>query len=222
MAALEDAPASGPSLRLRFGRVFTVVAPYVNITYGDTMIQYASKLDADTYSAGDYVAFLISDESGVLVLGKQTPGTPPSLPTALSPVVANATSYATYDSATGGWTASSLVQSPHQWACWFYTTSDFSTLLSSYLATVEIEVTRTSGGPPEFATHRNTSGSGVRDLTGDTYARGQPPAAVATWVKLPIDWGQQLISGTIKGVAIGGGMNSGIYAGTGRVRLTPL
>lgn len=221
--ALEDVLAGGPRLRLLFGQVNSVVGSFVDIAYSGGVIQHAAKLDADTYSGGDYVAFLLSDEAGALILGKQTPGTPPPiLPAPGSAVIVNAASYATYDSAAAAWTSGTLVQGPHQWACWFYNPADFTSLAGVILASFEIEVTRTSGGPPEFATHRNSTGTGVLDLPGDTYARDQPAAGVATWIKLPIDWGTRLVSGTIKGIAVGGGMNSGAYSGTGRARITPV
>jgi hypothetical protein len=222
MAELVDLLVQPAQLQLLFGKIAVVHGVYHDITYAAGVIKSVAKLDADTYSVDDYVAFLLGP-SGGLILGKQTLGTPlPILPTPGSAVIVDDNAYGTYDSITGAWAASTLVQSPTQYGAWFYTPSAFTSLSGAMLASFEVEVTRTGGGPPEFAAHTNLSGSGTLNLTGQTYASEQPPLSSATWIRLPLDWGHQLISGTIKGIAVGGGMNSGTYSGTGRVRFQPV
>lgn len=226
MPELSDVLTRGGSTRLIQGVAAAIVgtrSQYVHIDYAAGRVLNAGMLNGVTVVVGDLVWFLLDDEAGALVIGKQNvSGTheaggvaPPAA------VTINAVSSATYDAYAVTWTAGTLVQSPTQYASWFYSAGSLSTLAGYSLAAVEVEVTRTSGGPLEFTTHSNVSGSGA--YTGGTDRFGAPatPVGVATWVPLPLDWGTELISGAIRGVSIGGGLFSGTYSGTGRIRLTP-
>lgn len=221
---LADVIPSGSGLQLRQGVVDSVVGTkYVHIHHAGGVLRNAGKLDADTYAAGDLVWFLLDNEAGALVLGKQAAGVHGEVPPGVgSPLIVDDNAYATYDTVTGIWTASTLVQSPTQYACWFYTTSAFAALEGAQLASFELEVTRTGGGPPEIGPHLNGSASGVLVTTGETWVRDQLAQFAPTWLPLPIDWGMRLVSGAIKGLAVGGQTYSGMYSGTGRVRLTPV
>ena len=226
MPELADVLAAMPGMQLRQGKVALLAGTrnqYVHIDYAGGRILNAGKFDGDTYAVGDYVWFLLDNESGALILGKQTPSTHDSVFAGMppTPLTVTAASNATYDTMLGTWTASTLVQSPTQLASWFYTAGAFSTLATSPLSAAQVEVTRTGGGPLEFTTHRNATGAGVYDGTGDWFGVPATPLGVATWVSLPLDWGRQLANGTIRGVSIGGGTFSGTYSGTGRIRLTP-
>jgi len=228
MPELADVLAGASGLRLRQGQVAVIAGStgqYVHIDYAGGRILNAGKFDADTYATGDYVWFLLDDEAGALVLGKQTPSGShdTAVPPGPSQLVVNAASFATYDQVAAAWTPSALVQSPTQLASWFYAAGAFASFAGWPLGAVEIEVTRTAGGPPEFTTHQNVTGSGTYLSGGDDYmAVPSTPAGVATWVSLPLDWGARLASGAIKGISVGGGTYSGTYSGTGRVRLSPL
>lgn len=225
MANLVDvlAPAGSP-LRLHKGKITASVGGWFDISYGGGVVKYASQLDGTTYSVNDWVIFTLGGDVGPLILGKQTMGTPPAIPSPPSgALTVNATGSASYDSAAGTWTASTITQGPTSYGLWFYNTpAAFTSVATAALASFEIEVTRTAGGPPEFRAHGNASGAGDLVLVGDLFGSVLPPLSVATWVSLPIDWGQQLAVGTIKGIAIGGGLFTGSYSGTGRVRLTPV
>jgi len=225
MANLVDLLLPDTPLHLLQGQVFGTAGggTYVHITWGAGVIYNAGAFDGASFTVGDYVWFLLSDEAGALVLGKQTPGPhDTSTPPPGTPLIVSATSYATYDQVAGTWTASTLVQSPTSFACWFYSTAAFSTVAGKPLSAFELEVTRTAGGPPEIGPHLNSAGSGAFVTDGDRWLRDQPPVGVATWLPLPLDWGMRLATGNIKGLAIGGGDYSGTYSnGTGRVRLTP-
>lgn len=226
MPELADALATLPGIKLRQGKVGAVAgtsSQYVHIDYAGGRVLNAGKFDGATYGVGDYVWFLLDDESGALILGKQTPGTHAAAPTPspATPITVTAASSATYDTTTGTWTAGTLVQSPTQLASWFYTAGAFSSLSGVPLGAVELEVTRSGGGPLELTTHRNSVGSGAYDGTGAWFGAPVTPVGVATWVPLPLDWGLQLATSSIRGVSIGGGTFSGTYSGTGRIRLTP-
>lgn len=225
MAELIDVLQSPGGARLCQGQVAAVAGTggkYIHIDYAAGRVLNAGRLDGATYAVGDYVWFLMDNEAGALIVGKQTPGThdttiiPPP-----SPIIVNAASYGTFDESTGTWTASTLIQSPTKVAAWFYAGGAFSTMAGVSLGAVEVEVTRLTGGPLELTTHQNVTGTGSFLGTGDWFGVAAPPAGVATWVSVPLDWGQQLAAGAIRGLAIGGGMYSGTYSGTGRVRLTP-
>lgn len=223
MPDLADVLVQPPPLRLYKGRVYRAANGYYEITYSGGVVQYVSALDGATFAADDYVIFALSDEIGALILGKQTIGTPPVVPTTIvAPITVSAAGSATYDSVTGTWTSGVSVQSPTSYACWFYTPGVFTAVAGAPLATFEIELTRTSGGPPEFRAHQNSVAVGDLTLIGDLHGGPLPSPGVPTWITLPIDWGLQLTSGTIKGIAVGGGLFTGSYGGTGRLRITPV
>lgn len=225
MADLADVISSPSGARLRQGQVAAVAGTggkYLHIDYAAGRVLNAGKFDSDTYSVGDYVWFLLDNEAGALVLGKQTPGThDTSVITPPAAITVTAASYGTYDLVAGMWTASVLNQSPTTVGAWFYAAGAFSAMAGVPLGAVEVEVTRTTGGPVEFTTHQNMSGAGTFLGTDDWFGAASPEVGVATWTPVPLDWGTQLASGAIKGIAIGGGLYTGTYSGTGRVRLTP-
>lgn len=225
MPNLEDVLAQAPTVRWLIGKVGLLTGDTFTMIYNGGFVLNVGCSDQYIPAVGDIVHVLAWEPNGMLaVCSNNTPLTPPTPTVPVgTPITVSANAYGTYNLATLTWTASTLVQSPTQVACWFYTPSDFASLASSTLAKFEIEVTRTSGGPPEFVTHTNTAGSGALGLPGQKYAKVNPPAAVATFIPLPLEWGQQLIAGTIKGIGIGGGLYSGAYSNaTGRARLTPL
>lgn len=226
MPDLMDVLAPAGGARLKQGRVGAVVgvdSQYIHIDYAAGRILNAGKFDDATYVVGDYVWFLLDDEAGALILGKQTPGVhEDASPTPPAPLTVNSASNATYDTAAAVWTASTLVQSPTKLASWFYTAGAFSSVAGWALGSVELEVIRSTGGPLEVTPHGNTTGSGTYLAVDERHLWPSTPVGVATWVPLPLDWGARLATGVIKGFSIGGGTYSGTYAGTGRVRLTPI
>src|SRR4029079_1348631 len=178
MANLVDLLLPDTPLHLLQGQVFGTAGggTYVHITWGAGVIYNAGAFDGASFTVGDYVWFLLSDEAGALVLGKQTPGThDTSTPPAGTPLIVSATSYATYDQVAGTWTASTLVQSPTSFACWFYSTAAFSTVAGMPWSAFELELPRTAGGPPEIGPHLTSAGSGVFVTDGDRWVRDQPP-----------------------------------------------
>lgn len=225
MAELGDILAPQGTARLAQGRVAVIAGTggkYTHIDYAAGRVLNAGKFDGATYVVGDYVWFLLDDEAGALILGKQTPGTHDTAGnTPPSALTVNAASSATYNTYDGTWSAGELNQSPTLLASWFYTAGAFATLTGVPLSAVEIEVTRAGGGPLELTTHQNATGSGPYVGGTDRFGAPATPGGVATWVPLPLDWGASLSSGAIRGISIGGGLFSGTYSGTGRIRLTP-
>ena len=224
MADLAEVLAPVPGVRLLQGVVQGIAGggKYIHITWGTGVIQNAGKLDGTTYAVDDLVWFLQSDEAGALVIGKQAAGThDDAMPTPPAALTFTPSSSNTYDQITGTWIGG-RTQSPDTWACWFWTAGVFSPLAGYPLASAEIEITLSSGGPIEFVAHLNVAGSGVLVTTGDRYLYESTPVGVATWVPLPLDWGHQMATGEIKGIAIGGGFYSGTYTGLTRLRLTPI
>lgn len=217
-----------PSVPVRWliGRVYAVTGDTFTMTYNGGQVPSVGYVDQVVPQVGDVVHVLASDDNGMLCIGtNNTPLVPRVPPVAVgTPLIVNATSSSTYFATTGTWTAG-VVQDDARTGCWFYSAGAFAGMLTSTLAKVEIEVTRTSGGPPEFVEHTNTAAVGALVLVADMgtrYVTPAPPVGAATWVALPLEWGRNLVTGTAKGIGIGGGQWVGAYSGTGRIRLTPL
>jgi hypothetical protein len=215
----------GPRLTWIQGIVTVATGPNaVSFSYAGGTIVKAAVLDQYIPVVGDSIHALSFEGQGVLVLGSTNlPGG--TLPSVLEqvPIIVNAISTATYGPLPGIWTPGVLQQARDQVACWFYSSTAWSALVGRSLQLVEIEVTRTSGGPPLFVQHLNSTAVGVLSVvSGAPWAPTSPPAGVPTWIKLPIGWGMNLVSGTTKGIGIVSNGQSGVYSGTGRVRLTPL
>lgn len=174
----------------------------------------------------DIVHCLSWGQNGMLAFGK-TASTIllPALPTPTVTTV-NSNGTATWGPGDTAWEASVLKQEPNKLGCFFYTQSDFDPIKNAELSKVEIQVTRTSGGPPEFRLHGNLSGTGPLILGSATIFTAPTPAAgVPTWIPLPIGWGQRLILSTdldAFGIGIGLGEYSGVYTSTGNLRITTI
>lgn len=220
---LADVIPREPGMSLHQGKVAVVGTKFVHIDYAGGRVLNAGRFDGATYVVGDYVWFLMHNDAGALILGKQTPGThDEATPAPGAAVIVAADAFASYDTGTGTWTASVLQQAPTSVACWFYTPNAFAALVGVGLAAFEVEVTRLSGGPPEFGTHLNSVAAGPLLRGTDSYLKDLPPVGVATWVPLPLDWGLRLVTGSIMGLTVGGGLYSGVYSGTGRTRMSPI
>lgn len=218
---------SEPQVKWLQGVVSDVGDGFVTLTYGDGEIQNAAYLKQYTPVEGDLVHVLSFEPMGMLVLGStEASVSPPPDPVPVAPSTFNSNGNATYSLLLSTWTSSSLLQSEDQVACFFYAPAAFAAVSGLTFQQAEIEITRTSGGPPEFVPHLNVDTVTGLSLPSDmTFWRPDValPIGVPTWVPLPVGWAQDLVAGTIKGIGIWTDLgSSGEYSGTGRVRLTPL
>lgn len=218
---------SEPKVTWVQGVVSSIGTGVVTLSYADGTIQNAAYLKQYTPVVGDLVHVLSFEPMGMLVLGS-TEGavSPPPAPTPVAPTTFNSSGNATYSFLLSTWASSSLLQSADQVACFFYSPAAFTAVSGLTFQQAEIEITRTSGGPPEFVPHLNLSTATALSLPADlTFWRPDVslPVGVPSWVPLPLGWAQGLVAGTIKGIGIWTDLEaSGVYSGTGRVRLTPL
>lgn len=232
---LADLFTTAPAVRWFIADVVAVdeLASTVTLSYLGGLVPGVGYLDHVVPEQGDVAHGLIWNTNGMLVIGTNTKTivTHPTLPTQLAPITVEAQQFGTYSD--GGWEPG-LVQSPTQFACWFYMAAlpersadpgvpvDLAALVARDLSAFEVEVTRTGGGPPEFFAHRS-NGVGDELRVADRKApSNQVPLGVPTWVPLPVGWGEQFVLGNILGVGVGGGYYSGTYSGTGRLRFTPM
>lgn len=216
-----------PRLNWIQGTVTEVNDGFLTLAYGDGEIENAAYLRQYTPTVGDQVHALSYEPMGVLVLGMtKVSVVPPPVETPLAPQIFTVNGTATYDMSLSTWTPGTLLQGIDKVACFFYTPSAFTALSGVFFQLAEIEITRVSGGPPEFIPHLNLNTSSPLS-TPDDMMFWRPdvdlPIGVPTWVPLPVGWAQDLVSGDIKGIGIWTDLgSSGVYSGTGRVRLTQL
>lgn len=194
----------------------------LTLDYKGGQISKASYLDSYTPVVGDRVEALSFESMGVLVLGKNRGAvSSPSLPQPQPPVIINSNTRATYGPGLTEWTQGVLEQAPGKTACLFYP-GGFSGLSGMFLQKVEIELIVLSGGPPDFIGHQNDLPLGALTTTGLPYRSTTYTPGTSVWFPLSIGIGQALVSGAIRGIGIVSSGQQGSYAGTGRVRLTPL
>lgn len=215
-----------PKIRWIMGTIDTVTGDTVTLFAEGGYIPNVGCLDQYVPVAGDSVHALSFEGNGVLVIGSNNkPGTEPSSPvTPGAALTVTPSSSSVYDATAGVWAAGTGA-GPTLTKVWFYTGGAFSTMAGRPIGAVEIEITRTSGGPPEMVALTNTSAAGVPTpitYTASRYGIGSSPVGVPTWLPLPLEWGMGLADGTIKSIGVGGALYAGVYAGTGRVRITPL
>lgn len=226
MTDLAQVIAGDVPVRWLIGRVSAVTGDTFTMTYNGGPVYSVGYVDQVVPQVGDVVHVLASDDNGMLCVGTNNAPLVARVPPVAvgTPLIVSAASSGTYSATTGLWTAG-ITQDVDKTGCWFYAAGAFNAMASSTLARVEVEVTRTAGGPPEFVEHANATGTGTLAIVADagsSYATAAPPVGVATWVALPLEWGRNLVTGVAKGVGIGGGNQAGAYSGTGRIRLTPL
>ena len=226
MTDLAEVLTPGVPVRWLIGRVYAVTGDTFTMTYNGGQVPSVGYVDQVVPQVGDVVHVLASDDNGMLCVGtNNVPLVARVPPVAVgTPLIVTASSSGTYSTTTGTWTAG-VAQDPTRTGCWFYAAGAFASMAMSSLAKVEVEVTRTSGGPPEFMEHTNLTGTGVLISvagSGTRYVTAAPPLGVATWLALPLEWGRNLVTGAAKGFGIGGGQFVGAYSGTGRLRLSPL
>lgn len=204
--------------------VVSAVDPSGNVTldYKGGTIQKASRLASYTPVVGDQIAALSYEPIGVLVIGKVTSATsaPPAF-TPQTPVVITPTTRATYGPDPVMWTPGVLEQAPGKTACLFYS-GGLGALSGVFLQKVEIELIVNSGGPPDFIGHQNDLPAGALVTTGLPFRSTTYTPGTSVWFPLSIGIGQALVSGAIRGIGIVSNGQQGSYAGSGRVRLTPL
>lgn len=226
---LADLIATATPVRWFIARVVAVdaLAGTVTLDYLGGLIPGVGYLDHVEPHQDDVAHGLVWDTNGMLVIGtnNKTVVRHPQRPTQLTPLAIPAQTHGTYSA--GAWSPG-LTQGPDHYAAWFYLAADLTTpgdvtaMVARQLSSFEIEVTRTSGGPPEFFAHTM---SGVGDqlrVVDRLVAAPQTPLGVATWVPLPVRWGEQFVEGNILGFGVGGGYYSGAYSGTGRLRFSAM
>ena len=223
MSALTSQLVRTPGLTWIVGTVYAVNAASVVLACRGGLITNVGYVDQYIPIVGDVVHAISQEGQGVLIVGSNNAVSPPvsqlPLPTVLT---VNSTQWASY--AAGTWTTGVLAQSPTSWACWFYPSGALASLAGRMLASFEFEIVLATGGPPEFVAHATAAPVGALTLR-DTFRHApvQPAVGVATWVPLPLDWGDAMVAGEIAGIAVGGGIYSGTYSGTsGRLRATTL
>jgi hypothetical protein len=210
------------------GTVLRITGDTFTMSFLGGEVPNVSHLDQYTPVVDDIAQVLVIPRGGWLAIGS-TNGTGASPGTIQSPSVSSiitAEGFSTFIATSGGgtWLGGVLAQAPDRCGCWFYDVGDFSVYNGAALASFEVEITRTSGGPVEMQLHGSAGASGtlVLPVPGPYVVPDTPPVGVPTWVRLPIGWGQALASGDAAGVGIGLGQHSGTYAGTGRLRFTTI
>ncbi len=223
MSLLEGflAEISGPSVQWLTGKVYAVNADStVTLEYNGGFIHNVGTLDHYTPAEGDIVHALAKEGQGIIILGSNnTPVTPAPVFPPGTPVIVNPVLTRTYTRATDSWTAGVGVQAPGVVGAWTYNQLALPNVM---LEKVEIEIVMVSGGPPEFVAHSNSTLAGPLEVSDYVWRVAKPVYNVASWVPLPISWGDDLINGSISGFGLSSSGQSGTYSGTGRVRLTPL
>jgi hypothetical protein len=215
-----------PQLRWLSGRIDAITGDTVTLAVGGGYIPNVGCSDQYTPVVGDVVHALSWEPNGILVLcSSNQPGAGPVSPlTPGAPSTITPTSFSVYDTATGSWAPGTTV-GPTRTGAWFYSPGAFSALADIPMASVEIAITRTAGGPPELVALTNTSALGppaAVTYTASRYGLANTPIGVSTWLPLPLEWGQGLASGEIGAIGVGGALYSGTYTGTGQIRMTPL
>lgn len=223
--ATELATMHAAHLRWVTGTVNALTGDTVTLDVDGGLVQDVGYLDGYVPLVGDTVNAIAQDGRGMLILGSNNyPTTPPAAYVPGTPVVVAGTGFSTYDSVTSTWSATQ-VQSPTQTFASFYSGAALTALAGTELISLEVEVNRTTGGPPEFVLHNNASGTGTLAVyPGGLYSSGvNPPAGVATYMPLPLYWAELLTTGAALGVGIGGQVYSGTYAAAAcNLRFSPI
>lgn len=222
---LGDVIGQVPGIRMVKGTVLRLTGDTFTMSFLGGEVPNVSHLDQYTPVVGDIVQVLVVPRGGWLAIGSTNGTGAPGGSTQFPPMssILTADGQSTYIVG-GTWLVGALSQAPDRCGCWFYDASKFTVYAGAALATLEIEITRSSGGPVEMQLHGNASGSGelVLAAPGPYVAPDTPPVGTPTWVRLPVGWGELLASGQARGVGIGLGQHSGVYAGTGRLRFTTI
>lgn len=232
MPDLASVLTQAPGVQWIVGKVIYVGGSSVTVESAGTRIPNVGFVDQYVPAIGDTVHMLSLAGMGCLIFGSNNLTTAPvgQLPGTHAPVLAGPSGFATYDALTSSWTPNVVTQGPDTYGCWFYAADAFSALgyelggVSYDIAAFEIQMELLTGGPPEFVAHGNSSGSGSFILASDMrHAPMKLTPSTLTWVPLPISWAMGMISGSVKGIAVGGGVYNGTYAGAvGTLRITPL
>jgi len=225
---LGDVINQNPTIRMVKGVVLRLTGDTFTLGYLGGEVPNVSHLDQYTPAVDDIAQVLVIPRGGWLAIGSTNgtgaPGDSVQYPTISSTLTADG--FATYvvSDSGGTWVAGSLTQGPDRCACWFYDSDDFSPFAGAALSSFEIEIDRSSGGPVEMQLHNTAGPSGILELPepGPYVVPDTPEIGVPTWVRLPVGWGELLASGQARGVGIGLGQHSGVYAGTGRLRFTTI
>lgn len=226
---LSDVIERTPGLRLIRCKVTSVYGDLFSATYLGGIITNIGALDQYNPAPGDIAVVIVWPKGGYLAIGSHNGSGPPSTTVPWTPVTltVNAEGVSTcVKSATGAvtWLGGVLQQEPDRALCWFYDSGLYAPLGGGLIASFEIEVTRTSGGPPEFLLHGNPGAAGELVMATPTWYLPDdlPAVGVPTWVPLPVGWAEMLVNGQASGVGIGLGQHTGTYTGTGRMRFTTI
>lgn len=224
---LSDVIERTPGLRLIRGRVTAVDGDLITVSYLGGVITNVGTLDQYSATEDDIAVVIVWPKGGMLAIGSNNGAGPPDATLPWTPVTLTvaAEGVSTYVLAASGavtWLGSTLQQGPDRALCWFYDGGLFATVSGGLLASFEVEVIRTAGGPPEFLLHGNPGAGGELIMASPTWYLPDdlPAVGVATWIPLPVGWGEMLVNGLASGVGIGLGQHTGTYTGTGRVRFT--
>lgn len=225
---LSDVIDRTPGLRLIRGEVEQVTGDTITLSYLGGSIDHVATLDQYNPVVNDIVIVIVWPKGGYLAIGSNngTTAETPSVPVPPYTLTVNADGVSTYVLDAAGnftWLGSTLEQGEDRALCWFYDTGLFSSMTGALLASFEVEITLTSGGPPELLLHGNPSAVGeLVQATPTWYLPDEDdvPLGVATWVPVPVGWGEMLANGQASGVGIGLGQHTGTYTGTGRLRFT--
>ncbi len=204
------------------GKVSAVTGDTVSVTYGGGTMTNVGCLDQYIPAVNDIVHGLMWEPNGAIVLGSNnTPASPPTPPAAGPQIIVNANSSGSYDIPSKTWITATNNAGPNLYRAWFYLTSAFSSMVGLSLKSFEIELTETEWKGIDYATATNASATGLYTPV-DYFISPAAAVGVPTWMPLPLTWGQQMITGAIKSIALGGGQYSGTFTGTGRLRLTAI
>jgi hypothetical protein len=207
------------------GTVNDINGDLLTIGYGDGEIQDVAKLDSYTPVIGDRVHMISQNLVGILVLGTSASlNPPPSFDTPEDPVIVNSLQVATYGPTAEAWAVGVLEQEPGRTIAWFYDPVEFEPLALWDLASVELEITKLTGGPTELVLLEDVvpAGNITRAVEQSFPVTMQIPLAVPTWVPVPIEWGIMLANAQAYSIGLTSELFLATYSGTGRLRFTQI
>ena len=183
---------------------------------------------------GDTAEMLVYEPQGIIAIGKQAKSTgsvvPPSPP---APVTVASTGSGTYNVNTDTWQTGVVVMDGGvSQGAYFYSRTALAAITLP-LGRFEISLQSTTNSLPVAVMHGNASATGEFTELTQEYGTTALSANVATWVSLPLSWGEALVEAA-QNVAPGGPFGVGLssetfpvtntatFVGSGALRFTPL
>lgn len=221
MSELTEFLAPDPPVEWFIGKVSALTGDTVSVTYWGGTITKVGVVDQYIPAVNDVVHGLMWGQNGAIIFGSNnSPASPPTPPAAGAVTIIAGATKSSYVISAATWLGVAVNEAdPDLYRAWFWPAGSFSALAGTDLAKFEVEVTQTAGNALQFVAASNLTATGPYVPLDDYLAPASTPS-VATFVTLPLDWGQQIIAGTMKSIALGGGQYPSTLTGTGRLRFT--